>query len=75
MISDYEYYGYTYMISTKLGEKKSKEFKLNLETANVIQHTFLKTQEQSFTKIIFLLKHYYHGMTNSFFLQWNNVKE
>lgn len=33
MISDYEYYGYTYMIFTKFGEKKSKEFKLNVETA------------------------------------------
>ena len=33
MITDYEYYGYTYMISAKLGEEKKKEFKLNLETA------------------------------------------
>ena len=33
MINDCEYYGYTYMISTKLGDKKRKEFKLNLETA------------------------------------------
>ena len=33
MIADYEYYGYTYMISTKLGEEKRKGFKLNVETA------------------------------------------
>lgn len=33
MMADYEYYGYTYMISTKLGEEKRKDFKLNLETA------------------------------------------
>jgi len=33
MISECEYYGYPHMISTKIGEKKRKEFKLNLDTA------------------------------------------
>ena len=57
MISDYEYYGYTYMISTKLGEKKSKEFKLNLETAKEFYFLiecntahFLKTTGTDFYK-------------------------
>ena len=69
MINDYEYYGYPYMLSAKIGAEQRKKFKLNKFTAKQL-YFLIECNTAYFTKSEGI-KFYKDNFTIETMLSWN----